>query len=209
MSKSKSRGGASSAVDPDFAAALEGDSDRRDSAARRAEHKTRQLCRQVQRALSLALAERGADPGLEQLYIEDVTPAPGCGHLLVHFVAPPEIFFPIGEHRVDRAEGDQQAAAIIFTGFVEPCVDAGHVAMEQGIEAGGPRLANAEAAEFVHQCRRFIEQEPAEGPMREVHVHIDGIGQLEVGDIAHSFTPLAVRIGVRVAVSFAVMRVPS
>jgi ribosome-binding factor A len=75
-------------VDPDFAAALEGDSIRKDSAGRRAEHKARQLCRQVQRALNLALAERGADPHLEQLYVADVTPAPGCGHLLVQFVAP-------------------------------------------------------------------------------------------------------------------------
>jgi ribosome-binding factor A len=38
--------------------------------------------------LNLALAERGSDPELEQLYVDDVTPAPGCGHLLVHFVAP-------------------------------------------------------------------------------------------------------------------------
>jgi len=80
---------ASSTVDADFAAALEGDSSSRDSASRRAEHKARQLCRQVQRALNLALAERGADPNLEQLYIDDVTPAPGCGHLLAHFQAPP------------------------------------------------------------------------------------------------------------------------
>lgn len=87
MRKSKGRE-ASSTVDPDFAAALEGDSIGRDSAGRRAEQKARQLCRQVQRALNLALAERGADPHLEQLYIEDVTPAPGCGHLLVHFLAP-------------------------------------------------------------------------------------------------------------------------
>ena len=88
MRKTRSRE-ASSAVDPDFAAALEGDSSRRDSVGRRAEHKARQLCRQVQRALNLALTERGSDPQLEQLYIEDVTPAPGCGHLLVHFLAPP------------------------------------------------------------------------------------------------------------------------
>jgi ribosome-binding factor A len=89
LRKSKGRE-ASSVVDPDFAAALESDSFRRDSASRRAEHKTRQLCRQVQRALSLAMAERGADPHLEQLYIEDVTAAPGCGHLLVHFMVPPD-----------------------------------------------------------------------------------------------------------------------
>lgn len=87
MSKYKRRQ-ASSDVDPEFAAALEGDADKRDSAGRRAEQKARQLCRQVQRALNLALAERGSDPELEQLYVDDVTPAPGCGHLLVHFVAP-------------------------------------------------------------------------------------------------------------------------
>jgi len=82
------RRGASSCVDPDFAEALEGDADKKDSARRRAEHKARQLCRQVQRALNLALAERGSDPGLEQLYVVDVTSGLGCGHLFVHFVVP-------------------------------------------------------------------------------------------------------------------------
>jgi ribosome-binding factor A len=81
-------------VDPDFAAALEADSSRTYRGGSRAEHKARQLCRQVQRTLNLALAERGADPNLEQLYVEDVTPAPGCGHLLVHFVAPVDQSLP-------------------------------------------------------------------------------------------------------------------
>jgi ribosome-binding factor A len=84
----QNRRGASSLVDPNFAAALEGDERQRDSASRHGEHKARQLCRQAQRALNLALAERGSDPVLEQLYVDEVTPAPGCGHLLVHFVAP-------------------------------------------------------------------------------------------------------------------------
>ena len=48
-------------------------------------YKDRQLCRQVQRALNLALAERGSDPGLERLYVVDVTSDLGCGHLFVHF----------------------------------------------------------------------------------------------------------------------------
>jgi ribosome-binding factor A len=85
------RGEASSAVDPDFAEALEEGGRERDSASRRAEYKTRQLCRQVQRALNLVLAERGLDLGLEELYVDDVTPAAGCGRLLVHFVAPPDL----------------------------------------------------------------------------------------------------------------------
>jgi ribosome-binding factor A len=51
-------------------------------------YKTRQLCRQVQRALNLALAERASDPGLDQLYVVDVTSDFGCGHLFVHFSVP-------------------------------------------------------------------------------------------------------------------------
>lgn len=57
-------------------------------------HKDRQLCRQVQRALNLALAERGSDPGLEQMYVVDVTSELGCGHLLVHFMVPEERSMP-------------------------------------------------------------------------------------------------------------------
>jgi hypothetical protein len=52
------------------------------------------LCRQVQRALNLALAERGLDLGPEELYVDEVTPASGCGRLLVHFVAPSSLSLP-------------------------------------------------------------------------------------------------------------------
>lgn len=74
---------------PDFADALYGaSSDRLSSAGRQGERKTRQFCRQVQRALNLALADRSADDGLDELFVEDVSPAPDCGHLLVHVVIP-------------------------------------------------------------------------------------------------------------------------
>ena len=70
-------------VDSEFAHALTG-SRESSSRERQAERKARQLCRQVQRALNLALAERGR----EGLYVEEVTPAPDCSHLLVHIVFP-------------------------------------------------------------------------------------------------------------------------
>jgi ribosome-binding factor A len=82
------RRGRPQGVDPEFAAALDGGERKGVRAGRHGEHKARQLCRQAQRALNLALAERGSDPDLGEIYVEDVTPAPGCGHLLVHFVAP-------------------------------------------------------------------------------------------------------------------------
>ena len=63
--------------DPDFAEAL----NESQSLGRQAERKTRQFCRQVQRALNLALADR-------DVFVEEVVPAPDCGRLLV-FVALP------------------------------------------------------------------------------------------------------------------------
>ena len=73
---------------PDFAEALYGASADRLSSGRQGERKARQLCRQVQRALNLALADRKADDGANDLFVEDVSPAPDCGHLLVHVVIP-------------------------------------------------------------------------------------------------------------------------
>jgi len=75
---------------PDFAEALYGTVSDSVSSARQGERKARQFCRQVQRTLNLALADRGADDGLHDLFVEDVSPAPDCGHLLVHVVIPPD-----------------------------------------------------------------------------------------------------------------------
>lgn len=74
-------------VDPEFAQALEEDAAPQGVRARQAQHKTRQLCRQVQRALNLALAG-SADEHLSGLFVDEVTPAPACGHLLVRVVVP-------------------------------------------------------------------------------------------------------------------------
>ena len=73
---------------PDFAEALYGASSDRLSSGRQAERKARQFCRQVQRALNLALADRSADDAMNDLFVEEVSPAPDCGHLLVHVVIP-------------------------------------------------------------------------------------------------------------------------
>ena len=75
-------------VDPAFAQALGGSRSDRLSSGRQVERKARQFCRQVQRALNLALADRHSDDGLNDLFVEDVSPAPDCGHLLVHVVIP-------------------------------------------------------------------------------------------------------------------------
>ena len=67
--------------DPDFAAALYESERGNQSSDRQAQRKERQFCRQVQRALNLAL-------GINGLFVEEVSPAPDCGHLLVHVVIP-------------------------------------------------------------------------------------------------------------------------
>lgn len=85
-----SRNDFSSSLDQEFAAALEEEeAGRRRSLRRHEEHKTLQLCRQVQRALNLALADLpSADLGA--VFVNDVVPAHGCGHLLVYVDVPDE-----------------------------------------------------------------------------------------------------------------------
>jgi ribosome-binding factor A len=78
-----------SLVDPEFADAFAGAADHA-SSRRHAEHKAQQLCRQVQRALNLALADWPGADVVGDMFIDEVTPAPDCGHLLVHVVVPPE-----------------------------------------------------------------------------------------------------------------------
>jgi len=74
-------------MDPDFAEALyECESGR--SSNRQAQRKAQQFCRQVQRALNLALENRSAIDGIDGLFVEEVSPAPDCGRLLVHIVVP-------------------------------------------------------------------------------------------------------------------------
>lgn len=51
------------------------------------DYKTAALCKQVGRALSLALAGECADPLLQSLLVEAVLPAPHAGHLLVRLMA--------------------------------------------------------------------------------------------------------------------------
>jgi ribosome-binding factor A len=82
------RSDSSAFVDRNFAEALVGATSGTASAARQQQRKARQFCRQVQRALNLALADRRADDGLNDLFVEEVLPAPDCGHLLVHVVIP-------------------------------------------------------------------------------------------------------------------------
>src|ERR1700722_2941227 len=74
--------------DPDFIEALDENESSRGSSRRRAERKTRQFCRQVQRALNFALADRNIGGGVEGLFVEEVSPAPHCGRLLVHVLVP-------------------------------------------------------------------------------------------------------------------------
>jgi ribosome-binding factor A len=72
--------------DADFAEILYGEKDNNRSANRQAQRKNQQFCHQVQRALNLALADTtAADLGCD-LFVDEVSPGPDCGHLLVHVV---------------------------------------------------------------------------------------------------------------------------
>jgi ribosome-binding factor A len=70
----------------DFAEALNGESKNNRSDGRKSLRKTQQFCRQVQRALNLALSDSTATDSGCDLFVDEVSPGPDCGHLLVHVV---------------------------------------------------------------------------------------------------------------------------
>jgi len=82
----KRRNRVAESVDPEFAEALLGNSSERSSTDRKILRKTQQFCRQVQRALNLALASGDSQLQGYEIFVEEVSPAPDCGHLLAHVV---------------------------------------------------------------------------------------------------------------------------
>lgn len=86
MKWQKRRNRLAESVDPEFAEALLGNSSERSSLDRKVMRKTHQLCRQVQRALNLALASSDSQLQGYEIFVDEVSPAPDCGHLLAHIV---------------------------------------------------------------------------------------------------------------------------
>ncbi|HEY2859780.1 MAG TPA: hypothetical protein VGJ21_15270 [Terracidiphilus sp.] len=86
MKWQKRRSRAAESVDPDFAEALLGSSSEKSSTERKVQRKTRQFCRQVQRALNLAFASTDSQLQGCEIFVDEVSPAPDCGHLLAHIV---------------------------------------------------------------------------------------------------------------------------
>ena len=89
MSKcTRERDVASELSSSEFERALEESEHRLNDRGRRVEQKTRQLCRQVQRALNLALSGHFPGDVLEAVFVVDVSAMAGCGRLLVQVVIP-------------------------------------------------------------------------------------------------------------------------
>jgi hypothetical protein len=86
VKRRKRRGKVAEFVDADFAEILyeEGSGSRSDTS--QLQRKTQQFCRQVQRALNLALVDSSVAGIGCALFVDEVSPGPDCGHLLVHIV---------------------------------------------------------------------------------------------------------------------------
>ena len=73
-------------IDTDFAELVYKEENNSRSGSRQAQRKAQQLCRQVQRAINLALADSNVAGADCDLFVDEVSPGPDCGHLLVHIV---------------------------------------------------------------------------------------------------------------------------
>jgi len=95
-------------VDPAFADALAGKSGRKSN--RKQDYKALQLCRQVQRILTLELSGFGGDEVLRDVYVIDVIPASGSSQLLVQVSVPPNVSIVNVLERLERAAPKLRAA---------------------------------------------------------------------------------------------------
>jgi ribosome-binding factor A len=86
LKRKNHRGKVAEFVDADFAEILYGERNGNRSDSRQVHRKTQQFCRQVQRALNLALADSSVAGIGCDLFVDEVLPGPDCGHLLVHIV---------------------------------------------------------------------------------------------------------------------------
>lgn len=86
LKRKNRRGKGAEFVDSDFAELLSGEENNSRSDSRQAQRKAQQFCRQVQRALNLALADSSVAGTDFDLFVDEVSPGPDCGHLLVHIV---------------------------------------------------------------------------------------------------------------------------
>lgn len=101
--KYRGNGGEPSFVDPAFAEALAG-SEISKGRSGKPDYKTRQLCRQVQRTLHLALAGELNDDVLRELSVGDVlAPGGNAGHLLVQILVPTNVPIPVALEHLSRA----------------------------------------------------------------------------------------------------------
>jgi len=95
-------------VDPAFADALAGKSEARER--RKQNYKALQLCRQVQRILTLELAGFGGDEVLRDVYVVEVTPVQGSSQLLVQVSVPPHVTVVDVLERLEQAAPRLRAA---------------------------------------------------------------------------------------------------
>src|SRR5258708_13283592 len=86
VKRRKRRGKGAEFVDADFAEILYGERNGNRSDSRQVQRKTQQFCRQVQRALNLALADSSVGSIGCDLFLDDVSPGPDFGHYLLHIV---------------------------------------------------------------------------------------------------------------------------
>ena len=95
-------GGKPAWMDAAFAAELDASAGRGFERRHRA-FKAQQLCRQVERALSLALAGECGDDVLRDLCVHDVTPADDGNHLIVRLSVPASLSLADVLERLERS----------------------------------------------------------------------------------------------------------
>src|SRR4030095_9889007 len=122
---------------------------------------------------------------------------------------------PARKHRVDRADGDEQAFAAATALIGEAGIHARDVFVQKGVETAGPSFGDAMGAQLPDERRRSAQCLVGEGRLAEGNAGVDETGGRGLGGVCakrgscgdgcldeaatgkanHSLTPFALRIG--------------
>lgn len=103
---------------------------------------------------------------------------------VMDFAAAADVFLPVGQHRIDAAEGKEYAVALRFAFIDESTVHTLDILVQQGVEVAGEGVCHAGLFEPLDQSGRLIVRQSAEGPSRQADIHVD-----------HALIPFSRRMG--------------
>ncbi len=95
---------------------------------------------------------------------------PNPGHA-VFLVTPPEVFFPAGQLRIDRADRDE--FSVLQARIGQPPIRTGDIAMQDSFKGACPCLLDSQRPIFFDKHLNIIKRQTSERPLKQAGVRVN------------------------------------